>query len=66
MNWNANEFWIDGGCRGNQAHGKREAYGSISDGKTVKRLRFPSVSTNNEAELYGLADSARKFSGQSS
>src|SRR6266404_833028 len=22
VNWNASEFWIDGGCRGNQAHGK--------------------------------------------
>jgi hypothetical protein len=24
VNWEAPEFWIDGDCRGNQAHGKRE------------------------------------------
>ena len=40
VNWNATEFWIDGGCLGNEAHGKREAYGSISDGRTVERLQF--------------------------
>lgn len=55
VNWNASEFWIDGGCLGNQAHGKREAYGSISDGETVKRLRFPTASTNNEAEYMVLS-----------
>lgn len=50
VNWNASEFWIDGGCRGNQAHGRREAYGSISDGKIVQRVQFPNARTNNEAE----------------
>ena len=55
MNWNASEFWIDGGCRGNQAHGKREAYGSISDGGTVEQLRFANASTNNGAEYMVLS-----------
>lgn len=50
MNWNATEFWIDGGCLGNEAHGKREAYGSIGDGRTVERLQFADARTNNEAE----------------
>lgn len=50
VNWTASEFWIDGGCLGNQAHGRREAYGSISDGKTVQRVQFPEGHTNNEAE----------------
>jgi len=54
LNWNASEFWVDGGCRGNQAHGKREAYGSISDGTTVERLQFPNYHTNNEAEYMAL------------
>ena len=55
MNWNASEFWVDGGCRGNQAHGKREAYGSISDGETVGRLQFANANTNNEAEYMALS-----------
>ena len=54
MNWNASEFWVDGGCRGNHAHEKREAYGSISDGTTVERLQFPNYHTNNEAEYMAL------------
>jgi ribonuclease HI len=54
VNWNASEFWVDGGCRGNHADGKREAYGSISDGETVERLQFPSARTNNEAEYMAL------------
>jgi len=54
VNWNASKFWVDGGCRGNQAHGKREAYGSISDGETVERFQFPNARTNNEAEYMAL------------
>ena len=54
MNSNASEFWVDGGCRGNQAHGKREAYGSISDGKTVEQFQFANAHTNNEAEYMAL------------
>lgn len=50
MNWNASRFWIDGGCLGNEAHGKREAYGSISDGRTFERFQFADAQTNNEAE----------------
>jgi hypothetical protein len=38
VNWNASQFWVD---VGNQARGKREAYGSISDGETVDLVRFP-------------------------
>jgi len=49
VSWKATEFWIDGGCRGNQAQGKRETYGSISDGKTVERFSFADAGTNNEA-----------------
>ncbi len=55
MNWNASEFWVDGGCRGNQAHGKREAYGSINDGETVERLQFSNARTSNEAEYMVLS-----------
>jgi len=55
VNWNASEFWVDGGCRGNQAHGKREAYGSISDGESVERLQFANARTNNEAEYMALS-----------
>ena len=55
VNWNASEFWVDGGCRGNQAHGKREAYGSISDGESVERLQFKDAHTNNEAEYMALS-----------
>jgi len=55
VNWNASEFWVDGGCRGNQAHGKREAYGSISDGDTVERLQFTNARTSNEAEYMVLS-----------
>jgi ribonuclease HI len=54
VNWNASEFWVDGGCRGNHAHEKREAYGSISDGTTVERLQFRNAHTNNEAEYMAL------------
>src|SRR5260370_23945511 len=54
VNWDASEFWVDGGCRGNQAHGKREAYGSMSDGETVERLQFANAQTNNEAEYMAL------------
>ncbi len=55
MNWNAAEFWIDGGCLGNNdAHGKRNAYGSISDGKAIMRRRFAKARTNNEAEYTTL------------
>ena len=50
VNWNASEFWVDGGCRGNQAHRKREAYGSISDGESIERVQFVNAHTNNEAE----------------
>jgi ribonuclease HI len=55
VDWDSPEFWIDGGCRGNQAHGKREAYGSISDGETVQRVQFPDAHTNNEAEYMALS-----------
>ncbi len=55
VNWNASEFWVDGGCRGNQAHGEREAYGSVSDGETVERLQFANARTNNEAEYMALS-----------
>ncbi len=55
VNWNAPEFWVDGGCLGNNdAHGKREAYGSLSDGKTIMRRRFAKARTNNEAEYMTL------------
>ena len=40
VNWNASGFWVDRGCRGNHAHGKREAYGSIGDGAAVMRVQF--------------------------
>jgi ribonuclease HI len=55
VNWNASDFWVDGGCRGNQAHGKREAYGSMSDGKTVERVQFANAHTNNEAGYMTLS-----------
>lgn len=55
MNWSAAEFWIDGGCRGNHANGRRQAYGSISDGTNTLRLKFPKARTNNEAEYLTLA-----------
>lgn len=57
MDWNAKEFWCDGGCRGNhlpRGHKDRKAYGSISDGSEVKRLEFPDASSNNEAEFETL------------
>jgi ribonuclease HI len=54
VNWNASEFWVDGGCRGNHADGKREAYGSISDGENIERLQFRNALTNNEAEYMAL------------
>ena len=54
VNWNASEFWVDSGCRGNHAHEKREAYGSISDGEIVEQLRFRNARTNNEAEYMVL------------
>ena len=55
LDWNASEFWIDGGCLGNQAYRKREAYGSISDGRTVERFQFADARTNNEAEYKALS-----------
>ncbi len=55
MNWNASEIWVDGGYRSNQAHGKREAYGSISDCETVERVQFANAQTNNEAEYMALS-----------
>ncbi len=55
VDWDSPEFWIDGGCRGNQAHGKREAYGSISDGEAVQRVQFSNAHTNNEAEYMALS-----------
>jgi ribonuclease HI len=55
LNWNASEFWIDGGCLGNQAHGRRQAYGSISDGRTVERFQFTDARTSNEAEYKALS-----------
>ena len=61
MNWNASEFWVDGGCRGNHAHGEREAYGSISDGKTVERFQFANAHTNNEAEYMALSELLRNL-----
>ena len=62
MNWNAAEFWIDGGCLGNNdAHGKRNAYGSISDGKAIMRRRFPKARTNNEAEYMTLLASLKNI-----
>ncbi len=61
MNWNASEFWIDGGCLGNEAHGRREAYGSISDGEAVERFQFVDAQTNNEAEYSVLLVLLRKL-----
>lgn len=62
MNWNAAEFWIDGGCLGNNdAHGKRNAYGSISDGKAIMRRRFAKARTNNEAEYMTLLASLKNI-----
>jgi ribonuclease HI len=62
VNWNAPEFWIDGGCLGNNdPHGKREAYGSISDGKAIMRRRFARVRTNNEAEYMTLLASLKNI-----
>ena len=61
MNWNAPNFWIDGGCRGNHAHGKREAYGSISDGKAIMRRRLAKARTNNEAEYMTLLASLKNI-----
>ncbi len=61
LNWNAPEFWIDGGCLGNEAHGKREAYGSISDGETVERFQFTDARTNNEAEYLTLLASLKNI-----
>jgi ribonuclease HI len=55
VNWNASEFWVDGGCRGNHAHGNRRAYGSINDGQTVERLQFAKAHTSNEAEYMALS-----------
>ncbi len=55
MNWTASEFWVDGGCLGNQAYGKREAYGSISDAAAITRIRFADLRTNNEAEYMVLS-----------
>lgn len=55
VDWESSEFWIDGGCRGNQAYEKREAYGSISDGAVVLRLQFAEARTNNEAEYMVLS-----------
>ena len=40
---------------GNQAYGKREAYGSISDGAEVMRVQFADARTNNEAEYMTLS-----------
>lgn len=57
MNWNSPNFWCDGGCRGNhlpRGHKDRLAYGSISDGSETKRLEFPDLSSNNEAEFETL------------
>ena len=55
MNWNAPEFWVDGGCRGNHdIGGPRAAYGSISDGQDVERSTFYGIRTNNEAEYMVL------------
>ena len=55
MNWNASKFWVDGGCLGNQAYGKRKAYGSISDGAAVMRVQFADARTSNEAEYMVLS-----------
>ena len=55
MNWNVSEFWIGGGCRGNHASGNRQAYGSISDGKSVERYQFAKARTNNEVEYTALS-----------
>ena len=54
MNWKSQEFYCDGGCRGNHKFGPREAYGSISDGETVERLTWYDARTNNEAEFATL------------
>jgi ribonuclease HI len=55
VNWNASEFWVDGGCLGNQAYGKRKAYGSISDGAAIMRVQFANARTSNEAEYMVLS-----------
>jgi ribonuclease HI len=55
VSWNASEFWVDGGCRSNQAHGKRKAYGSIIDCETVERVQFANAQTNNEAKYMALS-----------
>jgi ribonuclease HI len=55
VNWDASEFWVDGGCLGNQAYGKRKAYGSISDGAAIMRVQFANARTSNEAEYMALS-----------
>src|SRR5258708_16880335 len=51
VNWNAPEFWVDGGCPGNNAaHRKREAYGRLSDGKTIMPPRFAETPTNKATQ----------------
>jgi ribonuclease HI len=55
VNWNVSEYWVDGGCKGNQAHGERQAYGSISDGTTAEQVQFADAYTNNEAEYLALS-----------
>lgn len=57
MNWNSSNFWADGGCAGNhlpKGNPGRKAYGSVSDGSEVKRLEYPHLSSNNEAEFETL------------
>lgn len=50
-------FWCDGGCLFQDASGrKREAYGSFSDGTTVRRFTFPNLNTSNESEYQTLIE----------
>lgn len=51
VNWHASDFWIDGGCLGNEAYGKRETYDSISDGETVERFGFEDARTKQRSGI---------------
>lgn len=53
MDYNARQFWCDGGCSGNGTE-HANAYGSHSDGDEVASKGFPGLATNNEAEYASL------------
>src|SRR5258707_1475685 len=55
VNWNAPEFWVDGGCPGqNHPHRNRGAYGRLSHGKTIIRRRLGQTPTYDEVEGINL------------